>query len=72
MERPFKRNKKAAYIGGVCAGLAYAIGAPTWLIRTLWFLLFWAAAIGGLVYLVLWVVVPQWPEEPVDYEAVTE
>jgi phage shock protein PspC (stress-responsive transcriptional regulator) len=71
MDRPFKRVKKAAWLGGICAGLAYALGVPTWLTRALWLLLFLGAGIGGLIYLVLWLVVPQWPEEPLDYAAVT-
>ena len=72
MDRPFKRVKKAAWLGGVCAGLAYAIGAPTWVIRGLWLLLFLGAGLGGLIYLILWLVVPQCPAEPLDFEAVTE
>lgn len=71
MDRPFKRVKRAAWLGGVCAGLAYAIGTPTWLIRALWLLLFLGAGIGGLIYLVLWIVVPRWSVEPPDYEMVT-
>jgi phage shock protein C len=71
MDRSFKRVKKAAWLGGVSAGLAYALGTPTWLIRALWLLLFFGAGIGGLVYLVLWLVVPSWPEGPLDYETVT-
>jgi phage shock protein PspC (stress-responsive transcriptional regulator) len=71
MDRPFKRVKKAAWIGGVCAGVAYALGTPTWVIRGLWLLLFLGAGFGGLLYIVLWIVVPPWPAEPLDYDSIT-
>jgi phage shock protein C len=71
MDRSFKRVKKAAWLGGVCAGLAYALGLPTWMIRALWLVLFLGAGIGGLIYVVLWLVVPPWPAEPIDYDTVT-
>lgn len=47
-------------IGGVCGGMAQAVGWPAWLVRIL-FVVGSIAAIavpGSLIYVVLWIIVP--------------
>ena len=47
-------------LGGVCGGMAQAVGWPAWLVRIL-FVAGSIAAIavpGSLIYVVLWIIVP--------------
>jgi phage shock protein PspC (stress-responsive transcriptional regulator) len=78
--RPFKAVKKEAWIGGVCAGLAYAYGLPVLWLRVAAILLFvafsnsyvvWMGAAVFWVYVILWIFAPQWKTDPADYEART-
>lgn len=59
------------WIGGVCAGIAYTMGAPVWVVRlvVLLAILFWG--LGILPYLVLWILVPRWDALPPDFDART-
>ena len=56
------------WIGGVCAGFAYWIGMPTWLVRLLWAFLGLAYGVGILPYILLWIFMPEWETTPEDYE----
>ena len=61
------------YVGGVCAGLAYWLGWPTWLVRpiALFLLVMPKVALAALVaYLLLWVFLPS-AEAPADFYDVT-
>lgn len=63
-----KRVPNRGWLGGVCAGFAYSLGCPTWVLRIL------MIVFGGelfLVYLLLWLVMPEWDNTPEDYEAIT-
>ena len=55
-------------IAGVCAGLAYYIGVPTWLIRLVMLSLFIFDAGGLLIYIILWFAVPRGPTPRNFYE----
>ncbi len=47
-------------LGGVCGGMADAVGWPAWLVRVL-FVVGSIAAVavpGSLIYVVLWILVP--------------
>ena len=59
------------WIGGVCAGLAYYLGAPTWLVRLGWTLLVLSLGVGVLAYLLLWIFLPEWENMPKDFYEVT-
>lgn len=63
------RHKRA---GGVCAGVAYWLGAPVWLIRGLWVFASVFGGFGGGLYVALWICMPKWEETPADYDSVTE
>ena len=53
------RSSRDRMIAGVCAGLAQQFGVPTAVIRLAFVLMaFSSVGIGGLVYFVLWIVMP--------------
>jgi phage shock protein C len=58
---PLRRSRSNRMLGGVVAGLANYLGMDVSLARVLYVLIsiFSAAFPGILVYLILWVVVPQ-------------
>jgi len=59
-------------LGGVCAGAAYALGWPVWLVRLLWLS---AAMLSdgyfSWVYILLWIFLPSWDKTPEDFDKVT-
>lgn len=61
-------SSEHAWLGGVCAGIAYYLGIPTWVVRLLWALII-AIGVGFpiTVYILLWVFVPSWHNDPDDY-----
>jgi phage shock protein PspC (stress-responsive transcriptional regulator) len=67
MNKPFRRLTDREWIGGVCAGLAYWLGIPTWIVRMLWFAAAWFYGVGLGAYILLWIFVPEWDHTPEDY-----
>jgi phage shock protein C len=57
-ERRLVRPRAGRRIAGVCAGLAQYYGWNLTTMRIVWLLLFLFAGTGGLLYLILWIVVP--------------
>lgn len=58
--------------GGVCAGVAYWIVSPVWIIRLLWFLVAcFSFGIGILAYILLWIFLPEWSILPEDFHEIT-
>lgn len=63
-----------AMLGGVLAGLSYAIGVPTWVTRIAFFVLagstaiaeFLGCSLAGL-YILLWIFMPAWVQTPADF-----
>lgn len=55
----FRRSRADRWIGGVCGGLAASTGLAAWIWRTLFALLTLAGGTGVLIYLVLWIFVPE-------------
>lgn len=64
---PYPEN----WIGGVCAGLAYAVGWPVWLVRLAFVLLFLTFGTGILAYALLWILAPKWTAIPEDFASRT-
>ncbi len=60
-ERRLVRPRGNRRIAGVCAGLAQYYGWNVTTVRLLWLLLFLFAGTGGLLYLILWIVLPNEP-----------
>ncbi len=52
------RPRHGRRIAGVCLGLAQQYGLNVTLLRIVWLLLFLFAGVGGLVYIILWIVMP--------------
>jgi phage shock protein PspC (stress-responsive transcriptional regulator) len=66
--RPLRRLPTVGWISGVCAGIAYSIGAPTWLVRLVTVALVLAGVGSGiLLYLLFWIFLPVEPVLPPDY-----
>jgi phage shock protein PspC (stress-responsive transcriptional regulator) len=61
--RPLRRSRTDRVIAGVCAGLAHHFGLDVSLMRVLYVLvsILSAAFPGILVYVVLWLVIPEEP-----------
>ena len=58
----FRRSRNDRWFGGVCGGLAQIAGLAAWAWRLIFTLLFLCAGSGAVIYLLLWVFVPE--EEP--------
>ena len=54
-----RRSRSDRWLGGVCAGLAQMSGLAPWLWRLMFVLLVLCAGTGVLVYLLLWVLLPE-------------
>ena len=52
------RPRHGRMIAGVCAALAQHFGWNLTLLRLAWLLLFLFAGAGGLLYIILWIVIP--------------
>ena len=57
-KRRLVRPREGRTIAGVCAGVALDYGWNVTSIRRIWLLLFLFAGTGGLLYLILWIVMP--------------
>jgi phage shock protein PspC (stress-responsive transcriptional regulator) len=52
------RPRQGRVIAGVCAGVARHFGWSLTPLRLVWLLLFLFAGAGGLLYIILWIVIP--------------
>ena len=59
-------QKKA--IAGICAGLSYYFGCPTWIVRVALIVSIFAIGISPLAYIILWIFMPVASEIPSDYD----
>ena len=57
--RKFFRDTKNSYIGGVSAGLSHYFGIDALYLRLGWILLFFGLGTGILLYIILWVLIPE-------------
>jgi phage shock protein PspC (stress-responsive transcriptional regulator) len=54
-----RRTRVDRWVGGVCGGIARATGLDSWLCRLIFTVLFLAFGSGILVYILLWIFVPE-------------
>lgn len=54
-----RRSRLDRWIGGVCGGIARATGLDSWVWRLIFTVLFLAFGSGILVYVLLWIFVPE-------------
>ncbi len=61
---PLYRSRRDSIIGGVCGGIAEALGWSATRVRVLYvlFSILSAAFPGALVYVLLWIIIPRAPE----------
>lgn len=57
--RKFFRDTDNSYIGGVSSGIGHYFGVDSIWIRLAWIILFSAAGTGVLLYILLWILVPE-------------
>jgi phage shock protein PspC (stress-responsive transcriptional regulator) len=53
------RDSDDKFLGGVCAGLAHYFGIDTLWVRLLWLILVFFFGTGILLYIILWILIPQ-------------
>ncbi len=54
-----RRSLNDRWLGGVCGGLAVATGAETWIWRLVFAVLAFFGGFGLLIYVLLWIFVPE-------------
>jgi len=54
----FRRSRTDRWFGGVCGGIARSTGVEAWVWRLLFAALFICAAVGLVLYILLWIIVP--------------
>jgi len=59
MEKRLQRSRRDRKLAGVCGGIAEYLGWDPTLVRVLWILLTLAGGSGVLIYLILWLVMPE-------------
>ena len=57
--RHLYRDTENGWLGGVASGIAAFFGVQAWVIRLLFVLFAWAGGAGVLLYIVLWILVPE-------------
>jgi phage shock protein C len=55
------RSRKDRVIGGVCGGLGKYFSVDPVLVRVIWAVLFFAAGMGLLGYILAWIIIPEDP-----------
>jgi phage shock protein PspC (stress-responsive transcriptional regulator) len=58
------KSRTDNWIGGVCGGLGEHTPIPSWSWRLLFTVLFLLYGTGLVLYILLWIFVPNKPEEP--------
>lgn len=59
MEKKLYRDELRKKVGGVCAGLADYFGVDVSIIRVIFLVTFILKGFGGLLYVILWIVLPK-------------
>ncbi|MCC8409631.1 PspC domain-containing protein [Mucilaginibacter sp. UR6-1] len=59
MEKKLYRDELRKKVGGVCAGLADYFGVDVSIIRVIFLVTFIVKGFGGLIYVILWIVLPK-------------
>jgi phage shock protein PspC (stress-responsive transcriptional regulator) len=54
----FRRSRTDRWLGGVCGGMGRSTGVESWVWRLLFALLFLCFGAGVLIYVLLWIFVP--------------
>jgi len=64
MEKRLYRSRKDRYVAGVCGGIAEYFHIDPVIVRIIAFILLLPGGLPGLVpYLILWIIIPENPEQ---------
>ena len=66
------RSRTARWLAGVCGGLGQYFGVDPTLVRVIFVILSLTFGSGFLIYLVLWLIIPNEPESPPIIETADE
>ena len=61
MEKRLHRSRQSRQLAGVCGGIAEYLGWDPTLVRVAWIILTLLGGSGILIYLILWLVMPEAP-----------
>lgn len=64
--KTFAKIQNDKLLSGVCSGMAYSIGLPSWLVRIAFVLLLCLPG-SVVLYVLMWAFVPKWSQDPSDY-----
>ena len=53
------RSRKDRILGGICGGLGNYLNVDPVLVRVVWAILFFAAGVGLLAYILAWIIIPE-------------
>lgn len=67
--RKIYRSRTKRMLGGVCGGLGEYLNVDPTIIRLIFVVLFFGGGSGGLIYLIMWILVPEEPL-PGDVEVI--
>ena len=56
-----QRSVTDRWIGGVCGGIARTLGLASWIVRLVFVLMVACAGTGVLLYVLMWILVPEEP-----------
>jgi phage shock protein C len=71
MTKKLFRDKQNASVGGVCAGLAEYFNLDVTLVRAAFLIALFGFGTGFLLYIILWVVMPEKPFSPFAQDSAT-
>lgn len=69
--RKIRKIKEYKWIAGICAGAAYWLGIPVWIIRIMWLCSVLFYGFGTGVYILLFIFLPKWDKTPTDFKKIT-
>ena len=64
--RRLTKSRKDVWLGGVCGGLGEATPLPSWVWRFAFLAALFCYGTGVIAYILLWICLPEPPEEPVS------
>ncbi len=68
-----KRIPEKGIVAGICAGIAYHLGSPLWVVRLVTAVLFITRAhFIPALYILLWIFVPKMEKAPADFDVITK